>query len=207
MAKSKKTSKKVNEKVIYVILIAFLLLSLIFYKMRLDSMTYIDPEKTMGESIKYVQLNNSCNNGPAKGFTIKLNKAYLISSFANFPETKIREIKSLNPNFVGLLALEAEVRNTNTSGNIEGIYGNDVLRLRRGTIDSTPIVYGATMLLPQSNGILYTYFPLLEDEDKFKLMYCNFSKNPAIVDIDFSNERSEQLTGSYLINHGFVSAN
>lgn len=166
-----------------------------------------NPKKAKKEQIKAIGLNNNCNNGPISGFLINLNKAYLIPSFSDFPDYKLQEIKKTNPKAIGLLALEANVRNSRKSGNTDGIYGNQIFRLRRGSIDNEPVVYGATMLAPQSSKVLYTYFPVLEGENKFKLMYCNFSKNPAVIELDFGSTDSKTFNGIYSINNGFTSLN
>ena len=156
------------------------------------------------EKINYLPLNAICDNGPIKGLTITLNKAYLLSSFADLPGYKLQEIQQSGIETNGLLVLEANVRNLQTSGSTQGIYGSDILRLRRGLKDYSPIIYGATMVAPQENNVIYTYFPVSKDETNFKIMYCNFADHPSVINLDFNSNNTETLTGNYSINKGFT---
>lgn len=154
--------------------------------------------------VKFIALNSICDNGPVKGFSITLNKAYLLNSFADFPDYKLKEIHSQNASASGLLVLESGVRNLSVSGNTEGIYGSYIFRLRRGSVDSGPIIYGATMVAPQENKTIYAYFPVNKGENSFKVMYCNYADHPALVSLDFSSTDSKILTGIYAIDKGFT---
>ena len=160
--------------------------------------------KITTETIKYLSQDAICDNGPVNGLTITLNKAYLLSSFADLPEYKLQEIQQSGIETNGLLVLEANVRNLQTSGNTQGIYGNDIFRLRRNLKDYSPIIYGATMVAPQENNVIYAYFPVSKDETNFKIMYCNFADHPSVINLDFNSNTVESLTGNYTINKGFT---
>ncbi len=156
------------------------------------------------EQVKFISLNNNCENGPVKGLSINLNKVYLLSSFADFPDSKIQELQKAGIETTALLALEADVRNKLTSQDYQGIYGDYIFRMRKGSKDYRPIVYGGTTVAPQSNNVIYTYFPVSQDEKTFKIMYCNFADHPSIIDLDFNSSTVKNLTGIYSINKGFT---